>query len=67
MRNESQISKGSKGKHNYARKRVNHMSAETAQENPRVVFGMYLVNSALASVLFDAGATQSFHYFSLFS
>jgi hypothetical protein len=60
MRNESQISKGSKGKQNYARGRVNHVSAETAQENPRVVFGMCLVNSALTSVLFDAGATHSF-------
>jgi hypothetical protein len=60
IRNESQISKGSKGKQNYARSRVNHVSAETAQENPRVVFGMCLVNSALASVLFDAGATHSF-------
>jgi hypothetical protein len=41
---------------------VNHVSAETAQENRRVVFGMCLVNSAPASVLFDAGAT---HYFIL--
>jgi hypothetical protein len=60
MRNESQILKGSKEKQSYARGRVNHVSAETAQENPRVVFDMCLVNSALASVLFDAGATHSF-------
>jgi hypothetical protein len=60
MRSESQIPKGSKGKQSYARGRVNHVGAETAQENPRVVFGMCLVNSALASVLFDAGATHSF-------
>jgi hypothetical protein len=60
MRNESQISKGSKGKRNFARGRVNHVSAETAQDNPRVVFGMCLVNYALASVLFDAGATHSY-------
>jgi hypothetical protein len=60
MRNESQIPKGNKGKQSYARGRVNHVSAETAQENPRVVFGMCLVNSAPASVLFDAGATHSF-------
>jgi hypothetical protein len=59
MRNESRISKGSKGKQGYARGRVNHVSVETAQENPRVVFGMCLVNSALASVLFDARATHS--------
>jgi hypothetical protein len=60
MRNESQIPKGNKGKQSYARGRVNHVSAETAQENPRVVFGMCLINSAPASVLFDAGATHSF-------
>jgi hypothetical protein len=60
MRNESQIPKGSKGKQSYARGRLNHVSAETAEENPRVVFGMCLVNSALASVLFDAEATHSF-------
>jgi hypothetical protein len=60
MRNESQIPKDNKGEQSYARGRVNHVSAETTQENPRVVFGMCLVNSAPASVLFDAGATHSF-------
>jgi hypothetical protein len=49
-----------KGKQSYARGRVNHVSAETAQENPRVVFGMCLVNSAPASVVFDAGVAHSF-------
>jgi hypothetical protein len=65
MRNESQISNGNKGKQSYACGRVHHVSAKTAQENPRVVFGVCLANSALASVLFDAGATHSFitsHY-----
>jgi hypothetical protein len=48
------------GKLSYACGRVNHMSAETAQENQRVVFSKCLVNSAPASILFDAGATHSF-------
>jgi hypothetical protein len=37
-----------------------HVDAEVAQENPRVVLGMYLVNSTPASVLFDSGASHSF-------
>ena len=36
------------------------MTAETAQEAPDVVFGMFLVNSKPASVLFDSGASHSF-------
>jgi hypothetical protein len=36
------------------------VSAETAQENPQVVLGMFLVNSIPASVLFDFGASHSF-------
>jgi hypothetical protein len=37
-----------------------HVDAEVAQENPRVVLGMFLVNSTLTSVLFDPGASHSF-------
>ena len=36
------------------------MVAETAQEAQDVVFGMFLVNSAPASVLFDSKASHSF-------
>jgi hypothetical protein len=39
---------------------VNHVSAETAQENPQVVLGMFFVNSIPTSVLFDYGASHSF-------
>jgi hypothetical protein len=39
---------------------VNHVAVETAQEAQDVVFGMFLVNSAPASVLFDSGASHSF-------
>jgi hypothetical protein len=37
-----------------------HVDAEVAQKNPRVVLGMFLVNSTPASVLFDSGASHSF-------
>jgi hypothetical protein len=36
------------------------VAAETAQEAQDVVFGMFLVNSTPASVLFDSGASHSF-------
>jgi hypothetical protein len=39
---------------------VNHGAAETAHEAQDVVFGMFLVNSAPASVLSDFGASHSF-------
>jgi hypothetical protein len=37
-----------------------HIDAEVAQENPKVVLSMFLVNSTPASVLFDTGASRSF-------
>jgi hypothetical protein len=36
------------------------VSAETAQENPQVVLGMFLFNSIHASVSFDSRASHSF-------
>lgn len=39
---------------------MNHLAAETAHEAQDVVFGMFLVNSAPASILFDSGALHSF-------
>ena len=46
------------------------MVAETAQEAQDVVFGMFLVNSAPASVLFDSRSSHSFisaEYFAKYS
>jgi hypothetical protein len=40
--------------------RVNHVTAEEAQESPNVVLGMILANSAPACALFDSGASHSF-------
>ena len=36
------------------------MTADTAQEAQDAVFGMFLVNSAPALVLFDSGASHTF-------
>jgi hypothetical protein len=42
------------------RGRVNHVTAEQAQDAPSVVLGTFLVNSVPAKVLFDSGASHSF-------
>ena len=42
------------------RGKLNHVDVDTAQEAPDVVLGMFLVNSAPTSVLFDSGASHSF-------
>ena len=44
----------------FGRSRINHIDAQKAQEAPDVVIGEFLVNSALATVLFDSGASHSF-------
>jgi hypothetical protein len=44
----------------FGRARVNHIDAQEAQEAQGVVIGEYLVNSTLATVLFDSGASHSF-------
>jgi hypothetical protein len=51
---------GNQGQQNHVRGRVNHVAAEIAQEAQDVVFSMFLVNSAPASVLFDSRASHSF-------
>ena len=42
------------------RGRVNHVTAEQAQDASGVVLGTFLVNSKPATVLFDSGASHSF-------
>ena len=39
---------------------MNHVNAEEAEDAPGVILGEFLVQSALASVLFDSGASHSF-------
>jgi hypothetical protein len=45
---------------NQSKGRVNHVIAETVPEDADVVYGMFLINSIHASVLFDCGASHSF-------
>jgi hypothetical protein len=45
---------------NQNRGRVNHVTAESVPEDADVVYGMFLINSIPASVLFDSGASHSF-------
>jgi hypothetical protein len=40
--------------------RVNHVRVESVPEDAGVVYGMFLINSIPASVLFDSGASHSF-------
>jgi hypothetical protein len=60
MRSGNQTPQRNKGQQSQGRGRVNHVSTETAQENPQVVLGMFFVNSIPTSVLFDSGASHSF-------
>ena len=39
---------------------MNHVTAESAAKAPNVVIGTFMVNSYLATMLFDTGATHSF-------
>ena len=44
----------------FGRARVNHINAQEAQGAQGVVLSEYLVSSALATILFDSGASHSF-------
>ncbi|XP_072146438.1 uncharacterized protein [Setaria viridis] len=59
-RNVNQTPQRAQGQQNFVRGKINHVDVDTAQEAPDVVLGMFLVNSAPASVLFDSGASHSF-------
>ena len=39
---------------------MNHVNAEEVQAAPDVMYGEFLVNSTLATMLFDSGASHSF-------
>jgi hypothetical protein len=60
MRNGNQTPHTNKGQQSYAHGKVINVDVEVTQENPRVVLGMFLVNSTPASILFDSGASHSF-------
>jgi len=39
---------------------VNNVAAETVQEGPKIMMGMFNINSISAIVLFDSGASHTF-------
>jgi hypothetical protein len=50
----------SQGQPNFTYDKVNHVTAEEAQQSQDVVLGMFLANSHPAIVLFDSGESHSF-------
>jgi predicted aspartyl protease len=44
----------------YNHGRLNHLEAKAVQETPGMIVGTFPVESHLAEVLFDTGATHSF-------
>jgi hypothetical protein len=51
---------GNRSQPRYNHGRLNHLEAEVVQETPDMIVGMFLVDSHIAKVLFDTGATHSF-------
>jgi hypothetical protein len=60
-----QTPQSNKGQQNYVRGCVNHVAAETAQEAQDIVIGIFLVNFAPASVLFDSRRIAFFYFCSV--
>jgi hypothetical protein len=56
----SQPGAGNRVQTHYNQGRLNHLEAEAVQETPGMILGMFPVESHLAEVLFDTGATHSF-------
>ncbi len=58
--NVPQPGAGNRSQPRYNHGRLNHLEAEAVQETPGMIVGMFPVDSHIAEVLFDTGAT---HYF----
>jgi hypothetical protein len=58
--NVSQAGVGNCVQTRYNHGRLNHLEAEAVQETPGMIVGMFPVDSHIAEVLFDTGATHSF-------
>jgi hypothetical protein len=58
--NVPQPGAGNRSQPRYNHGRLNHLEAEAVQEKPGMTVGMFPVDSHIAEVLFDTGATQSF-------
>jgi hypothetical protein len=51
---------GNQMQQHYMQGKVNNVTMDDVWNNPDVILGMFLVNSALTLVVFDLGATHSF-------
>ena len=58
--NVSQPGAGNRVQTRYNHGKLNHLEAEAVQETPGMIVGMFPVDSHIAEVLFDTGATHSF-------
>jgi hypothetical protein len=58
--NVTQPGAGNRVQTRYNHGRLNHLEAEAVQETPDMIVGMFPVDSHIAEVLFDTGATHSF-------
>jgi hypothetical protein len=58
--NVPQPGAGNRSQPRYNHGRLNHLEAEADQETPGMIVGMFPVDSHIAEVLFDTGATHSF-------
>jgi hypothetical protein len=58
-KNVSKPGAGNRSLPRYNHGRLNHLEAEALQETPGMIVGMFLVDSHIAEVLFDTGATHS--------
>jgi hypothetical protein len=58
--NVSQRGAGNHAQTRYNHGRLNHLEAEAVQETPGMIVGMFPVDSHIAEVLFDTGATHFF-------
>jgi hypothetical protein len=58
--NVPQLGAGNRSQPCYNHGRLNHLEVEAVQETPDMIVGMFPVDSHIAEVLFDTGATHSF-------
>jgi hypothetical protein len=58
--NVSQPRAGNRSQPRFNHGRLNHLEAEAVLETPGMIVGMFPVDSHIAEVLFDTGATHSF-------
>jgi hypothetical protein len=58
--NVPQPGAGNRSQPRYNHGRLNHLEAEAVQETPGMTVGMFPIDSHIAEVLFDIGATHSF-------